>query len=143
MLSQGANGKTYQQLVTGLGINNDRAVVADQFQNYYQALQRSAGSTTLSVVNQIYLQSGFQLNQTFQNVAVEKFSSGLQTLNFADAAASAQTINTFVETKTNNKITDVVSSSMFDSTTRAVLINAVYFKVTRFQGRISYSFNHE
>lgn len=128
MLSQGANGDTYQQLVNSLDLSDDRTVVANQFQSYYQKLQKTAGSTTMSIVNQIYVQIGYQLNQTFQNIATQKFESGLKSLNFTDAESSAQTINTFVEGKTNNKIMDVVSSSMFDSTTRTVLVNAVYFK---------------
>lgn len=128
LLSQGANGDTYNELVSSLNINDDRNIVANQFQSYYRNLKKSAGSTTMSVVNQVYVQIGYQLNQTFQEVAVEKFDSGVKPLNFTDAVASAQTINSFVESKTNKKIMDVVSSSMFDSTTRLVLVNAVYFK---------------
>lgn len=128
LLSQGANGGTYKELVNSLDIDDDRTVVANQLQSYYQNLQKSAGSTTMSIVNQIYVQIGYQLNQTFQNVAVEKFDSGVKPLNFTDAVNSAQAINTFVEAKTNNKIMDVVSSSMFDASTRLVLVNAVYFK---------------
>lgn len=128
LLSQGADGDTYQELVRSLNINNDRTIVANQFHDFYQKLQKSAGSTTMSIVNQIYVQIGYHLNQTFQNVAVEKFDSGVEILNFTDAVTSAQTINAFVEQKTNNRIMDVVSSSMFDSTTRLVLVNAVYFK---------------
>lgn len=82
----------------------------------------------MSITNQIYVKIGYQLNQTFQNVATQKFDSGVKSLNFTDADGSAQTINKFVEEKTNNKIMDVVSSDMFDSTTRTVLVNAVYFK---------------
>lgn len=128
LLSQGANGDTYEELVNSLDIDDDRTVVANQLQNYYKSLQKSAGSTTMSIVNQIYVQIGYQLNQTFQKVAVEKFDSGVKPLNFTDAANSAQVINIFVEAKTNNKIMDVVSSSMFDASTRLVLVNAVYFK---------------
>lgn len=128
LLSQGANGDTYEELVNSLDIDDDRTVVAKQLQNYYKSLQKSAGSTTMSIVNQIYVQIGYQLNQTFQKVAVEKFDSGVKPLNFTDAANSAQEINIFVEAKTNNKIMDVVSSSMFDASTRLVLVNAVYFK---------------
>lgn len=128
LLSQGANGDTYQELVNSLDIDDDRTVVANQIQSYYQSLQKSAGSTTMSVVNQMYVQLGIRLNQTFQNVAIDKFNSGVKTLNFTDAVNSAQAINAFVQGRTNNKIMDVVSSSMFDATTRLVLVNAVYFK---------------
>lgn len=128
LLSQGANGDTYQELVNSLDIDDDRAVVADQIQSYYQKLLKSAGSTTMSIANQIYVQIGYRLNQTFQKVAVEKFDSGVKPLNFTDAVNSAQVINAFVEGRTNNKIMDVVSPSMFDATTRLVLVNAVYFK---------------
>lgn len=130
LASQGANGDTYLRTNNSLRVDGDRTVVANEFQNYYQQLKKSAGAATMSIVNEIYVQAGHRLNQTFQRVAVEKFHSGVKPLNFVNAAASAQAINTFVASKTNNKITDVVSSSMFDATTRLVLVNAIYFKGT-------------
>lgn len=128
MLSQGANGATYQQLVNGLNIKTDKAIAADEFDNFNQKLRQDAGSAALSTANQIYIKIGYELNRTFQNVAVEKFKSHVESLDFTDAANSAQTINAFVEKITHNQITDVVAPSMFDATTRAVLINAIYFK---------------
>lgn len=128
LLSQGADGDTYQQLVNGLNMNNDKAIVADEFQNINQKLHQDAGSAEMSIANQIYVMVDYELNQTFQDVANEKFQSHVETLNFTNADSSAQTINSFVKKITKNQITDVVSPSMFDARTRVVLINAIYFK---------------
>jgi serpin B len=50
-------------------------------------------------------------------------------LNFMTATEqSRQTINNWVEDKTNNKIKDLIPAGALDSTVRFVLTNAVYFK---------------
>ena len=43
---------------------------------------------------------------------------------------SRQTINTFIEEQTNNKIKDLIPRGILDTSTRLVLTNAIYFKGT-------------
>lgn len=131
MLSQAANGKTYDALQTGLHISGDKSAVANQFFEYNQQLKNSSGELILSIANEIYVQQGYQLNETFQKVALQEFESGVESLNFANAVEKAEIINKFVENVTNDKIHDLVSPDSIGSDTRVILVNAVYFKGNR------------
>lgn len=51
-------------------------------------------------------------------------------MNFNNSAESAQVINQFVESKTNNKIKDIVNADSLDADTRVILVNAIYFNGT-------------
>lgn len=128
VLSQGAEGATLHELVNGLHINSNKAVVANQFQKYYKQLQSNAGETKFNVANRIYTQQSYQLNATFQAVATQKFGSGIQPLNFSNSQASANTINAFVEQQTDGKIQDLISVNSLNADTRVVIVNAIYMK---------------
>lgn len=128
LLSQGTSGQTFEELKNGLHLTSDKAVAASQFLEQRETLEKSVGNATLSIANQIYIQEGQSLNKNFQEVAVSKFKSGIDSLNFAESEKSAQTINQFVEEKTNGKIKDLIKPDQLDADTRTVLVNAIYFK---------------
>lgn len=128
LLSQGAGDKTYDQLKQTLHLSNDKSATANQFLEHRESLEKSAGEATLSIANGVYVQQGQHLNKNFQDLAVTKFKSDVKSLNFAESEKSAETINHFVEEKTNGKIEKLFKSDQFGSDTRAVLVNAIYFK---------------
>jgi len=51
-------------------------------------------------------------------------------MSFKETKKSRQTINSFIEEQINNKIKDLISKGVLDSTTKLVLTNAIYFKGT-------------
>lgn len=128
LLAQGAGGQTFQQLATVLGTGNNKKLTATQFKAYYDLLNKAVGNSTFSLANEIYVQTGYQLNQQYEKVAVNQFMSGIEQLNFADATASAQVINQFVDNKTDGKIQNLISPDMLSAATRLFLVNAIYFK---------------
>lgn len=128
LLSQAAGGNTFEEIKTGLHINGDKNIVANQFYEHFELLQRNIGDSTLSIANKIYVEQGHQLNRTFEEAAVKYFKSGVESLDFGKSAESAQTINQFVEEKTNGKIKELFKSDMITSDTRCILVNAIYFK---------------
>ncbi|XP_031621063.1 leukocyte elastase inhibitor-like [Contarinia nasturtii] len=69
LLSEAANGTTYEQLRKHLHLNGDKSDVADKFKEYIKIIKRSAGQSELMIANQIYVHEGFQLNQDFRKIA--------------------------------------------------------------------------
>lgn len=128
MLSQGAIGSVYQQLVSGLGISNDKTVVANQVQNYNQELQQIARSAEIITANQIFVQNNFQLESTFQNVATQQFLAGIQQTDYSNVA-SIDLINSYAKRQTHSMIENVVveNAGMISSNTRVVAVNSIYF----------------
>ncbi|XP_031633972.1 antichymotrypsin-2-like, partial [Contarinia nasturtii] len=70
----------------------------------------------------------YKLNKSFQEVAIKKFSAGIEPINFDKHIEAAQKINNFVKNKTNDKIKDLVKEDNINNKTRVVLVNANYFK---------------
>lgn len=131
LLSEAANGTSFEQLKHGLHLVGDKSLGhfnADLYGVYHSLLSRSAGNSTLIVVNQFYLQLGYLLQKEFQDIAIDRFSSGIEGVDFAKSSETAAKINRFVEKKTHNKIKDLISPESLKPDSRVVLINAVYFK---------------
>lgn len=128
LLSQASAGSTLEQLRQGLHIGNDKSTVANQFLEHREQLEKSAGAATLEIANRIYVQQGHKLNKNFEEIAVSKFESGIESLNFAEAKKSAETINHFVDEQTHGKIKELFKPDQLNSDTRSVLVNAIYFK---------------
>lgn len=130
----GATGATYTEMLTGLQLNGvatgdnesaQRTAVAQQFQKLLAPLQTNP---MLKVANKIYVQDTFHVKPAFEAIATRDFFSETQSLDFANAEPSAATINSWVESKTNNKIKDLISKDSLNGDTRMVLVNAIYFK---------------
>lgn len=128
LLSQAANGTTYEEFRKCLHLNREKTIVADQFHEIFGLIDKSAGQSELMITNQIYLQQSYQLNEHFQEIAVYKFHSGVEIVNFGEANQTAQLINNFVAVKTKGKIQGFVKPKIFDINTRAFLVNAIYLK---------------
>ncbi|XP_055316923.1 serine protease inhibitor 42Dd-like [Sitodiplosis mosellana] len=128
LLLQAANGNTFDQIRNGLHLSGDKTAIANQFLEHYGMLQRGIGSASLSIANQIYVQQGNELNKTLQEVAVQKFQSAIESVDFAKRDDTAQAINHFVEEKTQGKIKELIQPNMLTSDSGIILLNAIYFK---------------
>lgn len=128
LLTQGAEKTTFNELVHGLHLGSDKSAIAANYATHYGSLNERAGEAPLSVANHFYVQQGYQIRKTFHDTAVNQFKSGIDSVNFVQSAAAAATINSFVESKTNHKIKDLIKASSLDADTRLVLVNAIHFK---------------
>lgn len=128
LLSQASNGATFEELRNGLRLSGDRNAAANEYLQKYSQLRKGAGNATLSVANQIYVQKGHQIKKEFKAVAIDKFASNVETVNFANKEDTAEIINRFVANKTNNRIKDLIKAESIDADARVILINAIHFK---------------
>lgn len=124
LLSQGANGTTYEQLKRGLNLTVDRVTVARQYHDLFDSLQKSG----ILLANQIYVDKYDEINATFNKIAKEQFSSGVTSLNFLDFKKTRKTINNFVESKTKRKIRNFITLMTPGGNSEIVLVNAIYLK---------------
>lgn len=61
-------------------------------------------------------------------VAVKKFSSGIESIDFCNSSESARVMNSFVEEKTRGKIKNIIEAKSLNCRSSVVLINAIHFK---------------
>lgn len=128
LLLLAANGDTFKQMRKSLYLEDNKILIADHFHKYNELIKNNNAKTSLLIANQIYVKEGYSLKKTFQNIATEKFSCSVESLNFFNNIQAAQTINQFVDDKTNGKITNFIQAQDIDNDIALMLINAVYFK---------------
>nr|ATU82442.1 venom serpin 3 [Lethocerus distinctifemur] len=121
----GSKGQTAKEIADALGLpsNSEDVLVG------YNQLIQDLRNPVLKLVNKIFADSSLQLKEEFQKQATEYFLSAAQNVDFLhNAEVARQTINTWVEDNTNNKIKDLLAPGVVDASTRLVLTNAIHFK---------------
>ncbi|XP_015915292.2 leukocyte elastase inhibitor [Parasteatoda tepidariorum] len=134
----GARGATEQEMKNVLGLSDsDKATVWEAFRNirnnnfyksdsFLQDLFEPALASYQSA-NRIYFQEG----TTFKDCMRELLADDIAFLDFANRAEEARnTINSYVEQETNNRIKYLIPPNGISALTRMVVANAVYFKET-------------
>lgn len=126
----GARGITRDEIATVLGIPSGNSTTAVQkFATKFQTVDSAAENYVLASANAIYLEMTYEINPEFQQTIEQNFTAKIVPVDFKNQPdAARENINTFVESKTNNRIRDLFAKGTIDSTTRMVVVNAVYFK---------------
>ena len=131
MTYAGARGSTEQEMAAAVHFpypqNTLHARLAG-IQSHLSALE-TPGYIRLRVANSLWLQQGLSLLPAFTQVLQDAYASNLKHVDFATNAESArESINTWVENKTNGKIGDLIKPGVLSALTRLVLCNAIYLK---------------
>lgn len=89
----------------------------------------STDGPQLEVANRLYGEKTVAFEPAFLDVTNKAFHAPLESVDFIGAAEAArQDINGWVATRTHDKIKDLLPEGGVDTSTRMVLVNAVYFK---------------
>ncbi|KAK4883160.1 hypothetical protein RN001_006479 [Aquatica leii] len=123
----GAKETTAQQLSAALNLPADSSKIQNMFQQISPYLDINT-DYQLSSANKIYTKSEIVLKDDFKSLAQNTFKADIQNINFDNKKAATKEINDWVETKTHNKIKDLLSDDSIKPNTAAVLVNAIYFK---------------
>ncbi|KAK1785176.1 hypothetical protein P4O66_018591, partial [Electrophorus voltai] len=112
--------------LTGGGLSADEEFSA--LRNLTQALAADEAQYVVRLANSLFLQTGVSFSPDFLRLMKHYFHAEAETVDFSEAAAAAEHINTWVQNHTESKIHDLVSPDDFSSMTRITLVNAVYFR---------------
>jgi len=84
----------------------------------------------VKLANRLYAQKEYRIQQEYLDLIQKFFHSNIKLEDFKNESTKAiQTINTWVEKRTDQQIRDVLSAKDVTQDTRLVLINCIYFKV--------------
>jgi serine protease inhibitor len=127
----GARGETAAQMAkaTHFGLAQEKLHPAfAALESGLNAVQQK-GQVKLAVANSLWPQKGHAFLPAYLNLCRINYGVAITPLDFAGAAEPArQTINAWVEDKTNRKIQELLKPGMLNAETRLVLVNAIYFK---------------
>ncbi|XP_037825430.1 serine protease inhibitor 42Dd isoform X1 [Lucilia sericata] len=122
----GAEGETADEIANAMRfVSNFPPEVAETFQF---VLEKYKDSDLLKIANKVYVQEGKSLKADYATATKEQYHAEAEEINFGECEAAAEAINSWVENKTNGKITNLVTPGNFNALTRLVLLNALHFK---------------
>ncbi|XP_065207611.1 serine protease inhibitor 42Dd-like isoform X2 [Planococcus citri] len=126
MLLSGANGKTAEELKTGLNLRTEEK---DELLLGTKLLLESLQNSCLKVASKMFVANKFPVKKSYEQLVKNYFEPIYRNVKFAKfPTETADFINSWVSEKTNNLITDVISPRDLDEYTVMILLNAVYFK---------------
>lgn len=134
----GARGQTARQIAEVLYLPSENTNVHVGFATLLNALNHTnmVGCQFLSA-NSLWAQQGYPFLQPFQTCLKDQYDSTLNQIDLtgwphefdpAKAAAARKQINAWVETKTHDKIKEILPPRLPGSHTRLILVNAIWFK---------------
>jgi serpin B len=129
MTSNGANGQTLTAIDNAMSFNGYSQPELNAY--YYKLitdLPKLDPNTTLNIANSIWYRQGFSVLPEFISTDSSYYKAQIQSLDFS-LPGSPQTINNWVNTATNGKITGIINGTI-PSDLMMYLINALYFKST-------------
>lgn len=81
----------------------------------------------LNNANALWIQDGLSLLPAFENITAEHYGAGVNRVDFiSDHDAARETINEWVEERTQDRIQDLLAPLSVSERTRFVLTNAIY-----------------
>lgn len=128
LLSQACKGTTYEEIKRSLYLNDDKAIIANQYNKYFELFGNNTDKSELIIANHIYVARRFQLNEDFQKMATAKFNTGVECVDFSNQNETAHLINTFVANKTRGKIQEIITPDILDADCLAFLVNTIYLR---------------
>ncbi len=131
MTYAGARGNTEQEMARTLRFSLCQEELHPAFAAMEARLSevQAAGHVTLNAANSLWPHRDYPLVDEYLGVIERHYGISIKPLDYRHAKEAArETINRWVQEKTQDKIVDLISPDMIDAETRLVLVNATYFK---------------
>ncbi|XP_037338816.2 hibernation-specific plasma protein HP-55-like [Pungitius pungitius] len=126
-LSVGARGETHHQLFRGLGFNDSLLTQTDVDQSFQKLLKKTNDtSQDISEGTAVFVDHKFKAKADFLETLMQSYLADGFSVDFSETTDSANTINKYVEDKTNGKIDKLVEG--LDASTVMYLISYIYYK---------------
>lgn len=124
----GAKGETAAEIASTLHYPTVQDFHASNGQ-LLSSTQLNASNRTIAINNALWLQDELPVRSDYLELVDRNYAASIRRIDFATAPTEARnTINNWVESKTNNKIKDLLGSASVTSKTRNILVNTIYFK---------------
>lgn len=128
ILYEGARGTTQNEIQSVFHFIKEDKTRRDYAHQIISDLNKPSKNYILSTANALWAQDKFPILAEYKDVTETYYLSKTESLDFeTKPEESRNTINRWVEEKTNDKIKDLLPQGSINEMTRAVITNAVYF----------------
>lgn len=130
MTYEGAKGQTADEMKSVFHFPESN-ILRPNFAAIYNEINRGNKAYELRTGNALWAQYDYKFLEDYTSRVEQYYGGKVANLDFKqETEKSRQTINSFIEEQTNNKIKDLIPPGILDPMTRLVLTNAIYFKGT-------------
>jgi serpin B len=131
MTYEGARGQTADEIQSVFHFSSIDSERRSSTAAIYNSLNKWNARYKLHTANALWVQEDYPISDEYTDTIERYYVGKASNVDFAGATEQArQTINSWVEQKTNYKIKDLFPQGSLGSLTRLVLTNAIYFKGT-------------
>ncbi len=130
MTYEGAKGQTADEMKSVFHFpEND--ILRPNFAAIYNKINSENKFYEIKTGNALWVQRDYQFLQDYTDRIEQYYGGKAINVDFVkETEKTRQTINSFIEEQTNNKIENLIPQGVISSMTRLVLTNAIYFKGT-------------
>lgn len=129
LVAAGSRGKTLKEIADALNWGEDAKGLAKALLTETEKAAQNCGvSCPVKTVNKVWVDNEFKILDSYSEL-LKSFAVDVGKADFKKHSSDETTkINSWVEDQTNKKIRDFVPPGEISQTTKAVLVNALYFK---------------
>ncbi len=128
MTYEGAKGQTADEMKSVFHFPESN-ILRPNFAAIYNEINKKNKAYELRTGNALWAQYDYPFLEEYTNRVEQYYGGKVANLDFkTETEKSRQTINSFIEEQTNNKIKDLIPSGALSSRTKLVITNAIYFK---------------
>lgn len=129
-LSMASGGVTREEILRGFNLEQleqvgDPEFIAKLFQSLLERITRE-GSLRLDQGTALFVAPEFDIDAAFNDQIKNWFNADIVNVNFTDTKASIDVLNEYVQKKTGNKVTKMITT--LDPATQLMLINTIFFQ---------------
>jgi serpin B len=129
--AEGARGKTADEIVSVIHLPVNETARRSGFAGINAGINNGSTGYTLRTANALWAEKTYPFLPSYTGTARQYYAANVTNLDFIGAPeVSRNTINRWVEAKTNDRIRDLLPAGSIDPLTRLVITNAIYFKGT-------------
>ena len=125
MLLNGAEGKTKEEIQTGLRVSSDMTTTNSIYKDLIDNLPNADPKVTNTIANSVWYRNNFIVEKSFLNILKTSFNATASAEDFNNVATVGK-INTWASDNTNGKIKKVLEK--IEPAHVMFLMNALYFK---------------
>ncbi|KAK9533648.1 hypothetical protein VZT92_008753 [Zoarces viviparus] len=129
-LLMASDGITHKEILRGLNLEQlERADQPELIPTLFQLLHENItqnGSLKLDQGMAIFTGQQFVVEKVFEDQIKTFFEADIRSVDFADTEGSIRFINEYIKNKTQDKVTDMMST--LDPLTQLMLINTIFFQ---------------
>jgi serpin B len=124
----GAENSTKEQMANVFNFPLNKTVLGMSSKDLISEINSGSDEYELETANALWVQKDFDLKQQYISNAASYYSGKVSKVDFKNQPESSRSmINDWVESKTNDKIKDLIPNGVINSGTRLILTNAIYF----------------